>query len=203
MAPRDELFWPSLYGRLAPSRYAATPGAAPADEDDYALESHFVDFETLRRQIATELRSLLNATSLEAALLGAQRLTAERADQHPDDIPLDRYPFAAHPEIRASIINYGLPAFIGRNVYDLPLPEVEERLREAILAFEPRIDPDQLQVRVTNEAKNGRISPDHPLRFTVRARIFGANARDVGLLIDTIWDPDKMRTGVLRLDQGG
>jgi type VI secretion system protein ImpF len=44
------------------------------------------------------------------------------------------------------VLNYGLPALSGRLVSGLDLTELERALRDAILAFEPRILPDTLQV---------------------------------------------------------
>src|SRR6185503_4264836 len=48
--------------------------------------------------------------------------------------------------VRESVLNYGLPALSGRLVSGLDLTELERAMREAILAYEPRILPDTLQV---------------------------------------------------------
>ena len=48
--------------------------------------------------------------------------------------------------VRDSVLNYGLPALSGRLVSSLDLTELERAMREAILAYEPRILPDTLQV---------------------------------------------------------
>jgi type VI secretion system protein ImpF len=50
------------------------------------------------------------------------------------------------PYLRQSVLNYGLPALSGRLVSGLDLTELEHAMRDAILAFEPRILPDTLQV---------------------------------------------------------
>src|SRR5689334_22069931 len=49
------------------------------------------------------------------------------------------------PYLRQSVLNYGLPALSGRLVSGLDLTELEHAMRDAILAFEPRILPDTLQ----------------------------------------------------------
>lgn len=203
MAAQDELFWPSLYSRLAPSRYRPDdpiepePEARGADDEDFGIERHFIDFESLRHQVETELQSLLNATSLEAVLLGAM-LRGGPADQ----VPREAYPFHGHPRVRKSIVNYGLPAFIGRNVYTLPLNDIESRLRDAILAFEPRIRAETMRVRVEASDKNAkRIDPDKALAFTIEGEIFGP-AESLRIAIRTVWDPDHLGTGVSQVEIG-
>lgn len=203
MASQDELFWPSLYARLAPSRYQddrAFEAHAPdgdADADAFGIERHFVDFETLRDQVETELQSLLNATSLEATLAGAMLRGGPS-----DALPRTALPFHGHPRVRASIVNYGLPAFIGRNVYTLPLGEIETRLRDAILAFEPRIKADTMRVRVeASNNKSDRIDPDKALAFTIEGEIFGPS-ESLRIAIRTVWDPERIGTGVDAVELG-
>jgi type VI secretion system protein ImpF len=48
--------------------------------------------------------------------------------------------------VAQSVLNYGLPALSGRLVSGLDLTELERAMRDAILAFEPRILPDTLEV---------------------------------------------------------
>lgn len=194
MASQHDLFWPSLYSRLAPSRYrhGAGPESAVGEEDDdaFGIERHFIGFDALRAQVETELQGLLNATSLEATLIGA--LLRGGAS---DALPRDATPFHDHPHIRRSILNYGLPAFIGRNVYSLPLSEIESRLRDAILTYEPRIRADTMRVRVESTGRGDRIAPDKALAFTIEGEIFGPT-ESLRIAIRTVWDPEKLGTGV-------
>jgi type VI secretion system protein ImpF len=201
MAAHDELFWPSLYSRLVPSRYGDGDAVAyeASDEDEaFGLSRHFVDFETLRRQVETEPQSLLNATSLEATLAGAKLRGGPS-----DELPRSELPFHNHPHVRASIVNYGLPAFIGHNVYTLSLHDVRTRLRNAILAFEPRIREDTIRVEVEAAPDGKRIAPDKGLHFTIEGEIYGLENQNLRVRIDTTWDPDKIGTGVRAERVGG
>ena len=192
MANSDDLFWPSLYSRLAPSRYLGPDHLEEPDDlpdEGFGLSRFFTDFETLRQHIEVELESLLNATCLEAALLGAE------LDGLPADVvKRSDYPFEPYPRVQRSIINYGMPAVIGRNVYSLPASLIEERLRRAITDFEPRIRPETMQVKVTAE-ESGRPNPERPLQFVISGEILGAEG-SIQVLINSLWDPEKIRSHV-------
>jgi len=54
--------------------------------------------------------------------------------------------FASFPEARLSVVNFGLPALSGKRVSDMDWPVLEQNMRRAIIAFEPRILPDTLEV---------------------------------------------------------
>jgi predicted component of type VI protein secretion system len=196
LAAHDQLFWPSLYSRLTPSRYqdeASIEFETQSDDGDreaFGIARHFVDFDTLRRQIEVELQSLLNATSLESVLLGAflRGLPADR-------VPIEKYPFHHHERVRTSVVNYGLPAFIGRNVYALPLNVIEMRLCDAIQAFEPRIRRATMRVQVKADEKRDRIPPDRALEFFIEGEVFGPSESS-WIAVRTYWDPEKIRTAV-------
>ena len=51
------------------------------------------------------------------------------------------------PFVETSVINYGIPDLTGKTASGLQLHEVQQAIRNAILAFEPRILPETLQVR--------------------------------------------------------
>lgn len=191
MADDNELFWPSLYARLVPSRYSDdTAGLTDEDiGDETTGPEHFLsDFNTLRRHVQVELVQLLNASGLESALAakdwpgGDRPARGERAS----------YPFDAYPAVQLSILNYGLPAIIGRQAMGLPLPVIEKRIREAIAAYEPRIRPETMRVRVTSD-KGDTLDPERPLEFTIEGEIYGA-PESLRVLINTLWDTEKVRT---------
>jgi type VI secretion system protein ImpF len=52
-----------------------------------------------------------------------------------------------YPEVRKSVINFGIPVLSGKNFSGTDWRELEEQIRTAILAFEPRILPDSLTVK--------------------------------------------------------
>ena len=50
------------------------------------------------------------------------------------------------PEVRKSVLNYGLPAVSGRPASSLDLTELARALREALIHFEPRLVPHTVRV---------------------------------------------------------
>ncbi len=197
MSMSDDLFWPSLYARLAPSRYGAEVDTASVDdaEDGFGVSRFFVPIAALRAQVETELESLFNTTCLEASLVGAA-LRGETGDSAQD---LEQ-PFAAHPLVRASIVNYGLPALIGRSAYSLRPAEIEARLRRALDSFEPRIRPETLRVTVAT-AQGGRVDPDREITFTVEGEILAVGRR-LRIMISTLWAPEGYGARIAAVDVG-
>ncbi|MFK7943755.1 MAG: type VI secretion system baseplate subunit TssE [Paracoccaceae bacterium] len=202
MAEETELFWPSLYSRLAPHRYGAEDNLP---DDETAGPEHFLtNFSTLRHHIETDLISLLNATCLEASLNIGR---GDPVNDHGDFATLarDRFPLAAYPHVRRSVVNYGLPSMIGQSIYRLRIEDLENELREAILAYEPRLN--KLSVRVERrmvETGSGpeemdEIDPEKPISFDIQAEIRG-KGEAVQVLISTVWDLEKIesRADVLR-----
>jgi type VI secretion system protein ImpF len=53
----------------------------------------------------------------------------------------------AFPEVRRSVLNFGMPDISGVTVSDVDAGELEEAVRRVILDFEPRILPDSVEVR--------------------------------------------------------
>ncbi len=64
-----------------------------------------------------------------------------------------------YPEVRSSVINYGIPVLAGMLASGMELRKLEQEVATAIRRFEPRIIADSLAVRVlySDEAK-GRQS---------------------------------------------
>ena len=83
----------------------------------------------LRQAVLRDLAWLFNATRLEA-VTDLSRL----------------------PQVRRSVINYGLPALSGRAATSLDVAELERAIRQAILDYEPRILPATLRVRAMMQA---------------------------------------------------
>ncbi len=80
-----------------------------------------------------------------------------------DIVGLQRY-----PEVRRSVLNFGLRSLAGRSVSSIDAVDVCRRIRDAITFFEPRLS----HVRVTPETKDG---PDAGLTvsFLVEAELWG------------------------------
>lgn len=197
MADADTLFWPSLYARLVPSRYGRSPQDAPPR---FGQRAFFTDHDTLRRHVETELVSLLNSACLESALLASDlaglALTDEIRARRAANRGFDDWPFEDAPELRTSILNYGLPAIIGAVHFNLTAEQFEQRLRDAIVAFEPRLRPGSISVEIESQI-NGRIDTERALTFKVRGEIAGAGGARVRLELTTVWDAGRSDASVV------
>jgi type VI secretion system protein ImpF len=78
----------------------------------------------LRQAVLRDLAWLFNTTQLEAE----------------EDL-------SSTPLVQKSTLNYGLPALAGETAASLDPTDLERAVREAILAYEPRILPSSLRVR--------------------------------------------------------
>jgi type VI secretion system protein ImpF len=83
----------------------------------------------LRKSVLRDLNWLFNTSQL---------LKAEEAE--------------SWPQVRNSVVNYGLPPLSGLNASGLDLVQLERSLRQAIVDFEPRILPDSVTVKVLRES---------------------------------------------------
>ena len=101
----------------------------------------------LRRAVLRDLAWLFNAINLEA------------------DLSLD-----GHPHARASTINYGVPALSGIKLTEINFSQFDQALTDAIVAFEPRLLADTVQVRSTTT--EDQVSHYNMLGFEVRAKLW-------------------------------
>jgi len=91
------------------------------------------------------------------------------------------YEQGSHPLLAASVQRYGLPALSGQTLNDLDLSRVQQQLADAVRHFEPRIDPQSLDIepilpRVDDKRPQGSSSTDAPapghLQFRISATLF-------------------------------
>lgn len=94
-----------------------------ADKSVEARETRLITGKRLRTAVLRDLAWLFNASRPSDAI---------------DPVKL--------PHAYRSVINYGLPALSGTTVSSISAGDLEARIRDAILVFEPRIIPDTLQV---------------------------------------------------------
>jgi type VI secretion system protein ImpF len=62
-------------------------------------------------------------------------------------------PFDGYPQVATSVLNYGIPDLTGIAMNGVDLSRLERDIRGALLAFEPRLLPDTLQVRVRGDGQ--------------------------------------------------
>jgi type VI secretion system protein ImpF len=102
------------------------------DEPDKQVESReqrVFSLARLREAVLRDVAWLLNTTNLEAG-----------AD------------LGAYPEVRHSVLNYGIPDLAGTFVSRTNIDALERNLRQAIIDFEPRILSRSLTVRLEPNA---------------------------------------------------
>ncbi|MCL4209622.1 MAG: type VI secretion system baseplate subunit TssE [Phycisphaeraceae bacterium] len=104
------------------------------DEPDKQVESRdkrVLSMRRLREVVLRDLEWLLNTSNWDGQGV------------------LDDY-----PQVQSSVLNFGLRDMTGGTASGLDVADVEKRVREAILRFEPRILPPSLRVKAI-------ISEDH------------------------------------------
>ena len=101
----------------------------------------------LRTSVLRHLASLFNA-----ACVGA-------------DGSLDEY-----PEIRRSVLNFGLPSLSGRIASGLKMRELERDLREAVVCFEPRLLADSVRVLAIGDGKDQ--NSHNVIAFRIEAQLW-------------------------------
>jgi type VI secretion system protein ImpF len=99
------------------------------DKKQEPREARVLSKSRLRQSVLRDLAWLFNATRLDAV----------------DDL-------AKMPNVRRSVLNFGLPALSGRTASTLDVTDLARAIREAILTFEPRILPATLQIRTLLDA---------------------------------------------------
>jgi type VI secretion system protein ImpF len=99
------------------------------DEQQEPREHRVMSKRQLRQAVLRDLAWLFNSTRLESG------------------VDLSKV-----PDVRRSVVNFGLPALSGRIASSLDISELERSVRQAILDFEPRILADTLRVKALLQA---------------------------------------------------
>ena len=143
------------------------------DQPDHKLEpreARVLSKRRLRDSVLRDLAWLLNATQLESV----------------DSL-------ARAPWVRRSVLNYGLPAMSGKTGSSLDLTDLTRAVREAILAFEPRILPHTLEVSTLLEA--GELDHHNVIGVQIHGQLW-AQPVPLDFLVRTDFD---LETGTVRV----
>jgi type VI secretion system protein ImpF len=101
----------------------------------------------------------------------------------------------SRPQVRNSVLNYGLPPLSGVVASGLDIPKLERALRQAIVDFEPRILPDSISVKAMLETE----SLDHHNLVSLRIEaLLWAQPVPIELLLRTQFD---LESGQNRVDE--
>ncbi len=105
-----------------------------------AARSVVVSPEVLREAVRRDIEALFNTERFECGLM----LTPREAEARPGPPDLDDF-----PEVRRSVVNYGVPAFAGRSSRDFDREALARELKAVLAVFEPRLKPGATRVSVT------------------------------------------------------
>jgi type VI secretion system protein ImpF len=122
--------------RLQPSLIDRLTDNAPGELKE-ALTERVLNKNQLRAAVLRDLSSLFNTTRLEPYQSTADASILER--------------WKSAPEVRNSVVNFGLPSFSGEVLSSMDFFKIEECIKDAITKFEPRIDSKTLTVKVNVE----------------------------------------------------
>ena len=114
----------SLQERLQPSLLDRLTDNEP-DSKVESRAQRVLSINRLKRSVLRDLAWLLNCGNLAA--------TEDLSD---------------YPEVRNSVINYGVAGLAGTSATSTDIPRVEREVRQAILDFEPRILAKSLSVKI-------------------------------------------------------
>ena len=115
--------------RLQPSLLDRLADDEPAKAEE-SREKRVISASRLRDCVARDISWLLNCVNLGI-----------------DD------ELAEYPEVARSVVNFGIPDLTGVAVAGIDAKVLQRKLRDAILAFEPRLTPNTLRVVVNADLK--------------------------------------------------
>ncbi|HUB91347.1 MAG TPA: type VI secretion system baseplate subunit TssE [Dyella sp.] len=115
--------------RLQPSLLDRLADDEPAKAEE-SREKRVISASRLRDCVARDISWLLNCVNLG--------IDDELAD---------------YPEVARSVVNFGIPDLTGVAVAGIDAKVLQRKLRDAILAFEPRLTPNTLRVVVNADLK--------------------------------------------------
>lgn len=109
--------------------------------------------DVLREAVRRDVETLFNVERLEANYL----LTEEEEQS----IVTSEVLLADYPEVRRSVVNYGVPTFAGRKGSDFDKDQLAREIRSVLQVFEPRLKSDTIRVKVSFAERVGlRIDID-------------------------------------------
>lgn len=109
--------------------------------------------DVLREAVRRDIEMLFNIERMESDLLMTDHQALTR------DTPEEM--LAGFPEVRSSVVNYGVPSFSGRLSSSFDTDRLSREIRHILNVFEPRLKRDTVKVSVKVSDKTGmRIEID-------------------------------------------
>jgi type VI secretion system protein ImpF len=103
--------------------------------------------DVLREAVRRDIEVLFNTERFDSVPLLTTR-EAEAGVDHPPSL-------ADFPEVRRSVVNFGVPPFAGRSTRDFDREELAREIRAVLAAFEPRLKPGSTRVAVSLGERSG------------------------------------------------
>ena len=120
----------SLKERLQPSLLDRLTDDHPESKKE-AWQHRVLSERKLRKSVLRDLSWLLNSSGL------------------PSGVDLE-----SHPLVAESTLNFGMPDLAGLSLSGLDITKVEERLKDVIMHFEPRISRESLNIHAVRQEKD-------------------------------------------------
>jgi type VI secretion system protein ImpF len=118
-----------------------------------------VSGRVLREAVRRDIEALFNTERFESVPLRTPHEGARQADDPPS--------LADFPEVRRSVVNFGVPAFAGRSPRDFDREALARELKAVLATFEPRLKESATKVSVNLGDKTGlKIEIDAVLIMT-------------------------------------
>lgn len=146
--------------RLLPSLLDRLTDDHPQQRDE-SRDARSGTVQSLRASVLRDLQWLMNTVNLESV------------------INLD-----VHPELSTTVINYGLPGLSGTSTASHDLLQLEKLIKQAIIAFEPRILKGSLRVKLIADAK---LDNPSAIAFQIEGMLWG-NPMPEALFVHTEMD---------------
>ncbi|TPK72516.1 type VI secretion system baseplate subunit TssE [Mesorhizobium sp. B2-3-3] len=105
-----------------------------------------VSARVLREAVRRDIEALFNTERFESVPM----LSDAEHEQPLDELPS----LADFPEVRRSVVNYGVPSFSGRSSRDFDRDALAREIRAVLATFEPRLKESATTVNVTLGDKN-------------------------------------------------
>ena len=164
----------SLKERLQPSLLDRLTDDHPESTKE-AWQQRVLSEHKLRKSVLRDLSWLLNASGL------------------PSSVDLEN-----HPLVAQSTLNYGMPDLAGLSLSGLDIDQVEERLKNVIMHFEPRINRESLSIHAVKREKEEMSH--NALVFEIQGELW-AHPMPLHVLLKTELDLESGNVNVT--EQGG
>ena len=115
--------------------------------------------DILREAVRRDIETLFNIERMEAQTM--------MTDLEATMIETPASLLSDFPNVRSSVINYGVPSFAGRSGSDFDKTDLARDLRQVLTMFEPRLKPSTIKVNIDLNDKTGmKITVDAVLMLS-------------------------------------